>query len=104
MIAEREWEPPPPRFAADTIVRVHVGFAEVEMREQVKQAGGKWNRSRKVWELRYDQVVALKLEARIEEWASNTRCQDERAKHLDRDALRVSTSRCLSLYVDVSIQ
>ena len=54
-----------------------MGFAEVEIREQVKQAGGKWNRSRKVWELRYAQVVALKLEPRIvEEEVSNTRYQD----------------------------
>ena len=44
----------------DRLVCVRVGFAEVELREQVKQAGGKWNRSRKVWEMRYDQVVALK--------------------------------------------
>ena len=52
---------------------VHVGFAEVELREQMKQAGGKWNRSRKVWELRYEHVVALKLAARIvEEKASNS--------------------------------
>ncbi|HXH09058.1 MAG TPA: hypothetical protein VNP04_04715 [Alphaproteobacteria bacterium] len=63
--AEREWAPPPPRFA------------EVELREQVQQAGGKWNPRRKVWELRYGQVVALKLEARIvEEKASNRRYQD----------------------------
>ncbi len=49
----------------------------IEARERVKQARGKWNRSRKVWELRYDQVVALTLEARIvEEEASNTRYQD----------------------------
>jgi hypothetical protein len=76
IVAEREWEPPPPRFAADAIVGVRVGFAEVEIREQVKQAGGKWDRSRKVWELRYDHVVALKLEARIvEEKASNSRYQ-----------------------------
>ena len=75
IVAERAWEPPPPRFAADTIVGVRVSFAEVELREQVKQAGGKWNRSRKVWELRYDRVVALKLEARVvEEKASNSRC------------------------------
>ena len=47
------------------IVGVRVGFAEVELRDQVKQVGGKRNRSRKVWELRYDHVVALKLEARI---------------------------------------
>ena len=77
IVAEREWDPPAPRFAADVIVRVRVGFAEIEAREQVKQAGGKWNWSRKVWELRYTQVVALKLEPRIvEEEASNTRYQD----------------------------
>ena len=50
--------------------------SEVAMREQVKQAGGKWNRSRKVWELRYDHVIALKLEARVvEEKASISRYQ-----------------------------
>jgi hypothetical protein len=48
MVAEREWEPPLPRFAADTIVSGRVGYAEVELREQVKQAGEQWNRSRKV--------------------------------------------------------
>ncbi len=77
IIAERDWEPPASRFTADTMVGVRIGFAEVDMRERVKKAGGKWNRSHKVWELRYDQVVALKLEARIveEEKASNTRYQ-----------------------------
>ena len=55
---------------------MRVGFAEVELRAQVKQAGGQWNRSRRVWELRYDHVVGLKLEARIvEEKASNSRDQ-----------------------------
>jgi len=58
IVAERAWEPPPPRVAAGTMVGVRVGFAEVAMRDQVKQAGGKWNPSRKVWELRYDQVGA----------------------------------------------
>ena len=70
------WDPPAPRFAADAIVGVCVGFAAVEVRDQVKQAGGKWNQSRKVWELRYAQVVALKLERRIVEQASNIRYQD----------------------------
>jgi hypothetical protein len=77
MVAERDWEPPAPRFTAETMVGVRVGFAEADMRERVKQAGGKWNRSHKVWDMRYDQVVALTLEARIvEEEASNTRYQD----------------------------
>jgi hypothetical protein len=44
------------------------------MLDQVKQASEQWNRSRKVWEIPYDQVVVLKLEARIvEEEASHTR-------------------------------
>ena len=77
IVAERDWEPPAPRFTAETIVGMRIGFAEVDLRERVKQAGGKWNRSRKVWELRYDQVVALTLEAQIvEAEASNTRYQD----------------------------
>src|SRR5438105_6749979 len=96
--AEREWEPSPPRFAADTIVGVRVGFAEVERREQVKQAGGKWNRSRKVWELRYEQVGALKLAVCIvEEKASNSRYQTCKRKHLYVNAQAVSTYRCLYL-------
>ena len=76
IVAKRTWEPPPPRFAADTIVGVRVGFVEVELRDQVKHAGGKWNRTRKVWELCYERVAALKLEARmVEEKASNSRYQ-----------------------------
>jgi len=74
IVAECEWEAPAPRFADDAIVGVRVGLAERELQQRVKQAGGKWNRRRQVWELHDDQVVALKLEARIvEEEASNTR-------------------------------
>jgi hypothetical protein len=76
IVVERDWDPPAPHFADAAMVGVRVGFAEVELRQQVKQAGGTWNGSRKVGEMRYGQVVALKLEARIvEEEASNTRYQ-----------------------------
>jgi hypothetical protein len=52
------------------------GFAKGELRDQVKQVGGQWNRRRKVGKLRYDRVVALKLEARIvEDKAPNSRYQ-----------------------------
>ncbi len=64
------------RFADDALVAVRVGFAEVELRRRVKEAGGKWNPSRKAWELRYASVVALKLQARIvEEGASHIGCR-----------------------------
>ncbi|MBI3326685.1 MAG: hypothetical protein HYZ81_08290 [Nitrospinae bacterium] len=72
IVAECAWEPPAPRFADDVIVAVRVGLSEREMQQRVKQATGKWNRRRQVWELRYDQVVGLTLQARIvAEHASN---------------------------------
>ena len=75
IVAEREWNPPAPRVADDVPVGVRVDFSELELRQRVKQAGGKWNPDRKVWELRYADAVALKLEARIaDERASNTGC------------------------------
>jgi len=74
IVAEGAWQPLAPRFADGAMVAVRVGLAERKRQQQVKQGGGKWNRRCQVWEMRYDQVVALKLEARIvEEQASNTR-------------------------------
>ena len=59
------------------MVWVLVGFAKVELRDQVKQVDRQWHRRRKVWELRYDRVVALTLAARIvEDKASHSRYQD----------------------------
>ena len=73
IVAERDWEPPRPRFAPEQIVGIRVAFADVAVRDQVKQAGGTWNPMRKVWLLRYECVVALGLNSRIvEEPASNS--------------------------------
>lgn len=65
LVAERDWEPPRPPYADNQIIGVRIGFAEVAVRERAKQAGGKWNPDRKVWEPRYHQAVALKLDTRI---------------------------------------
>ena len=51
--------------AGDRIVSIRVAVAELDIRAQVKRAGGIWQRDRQVWALRYDQVVALELEGRI---------------------------------------
>jgi hypothetical protein len=76
IVAERDWDPPATRPADDAPVAVRIDFAEVELRQRVKRAGGKWNPDRRVWELPYAQVVALKLEARIAEaQASYTGCR-----------------------------
>jgi hypothetical protein len=75
LVAERDWEPPRPRFAAAQIVALRVAFADVAPRERVKQAGGTWDPERSVWHLRYDRVAALGLTSRIVgEPASNRGC------------------------------
>jgi hypothetical protein len=65
IVAERDWDPPPSRPGADRLVDLRVAFADVAVRERVKQAGGTWNPERRVWQLRYDYVVALGLTNRI---------------------------------------
>lgn len=42
-VAERDWEPPQPRFAHVQIVGLHVPLADVAVRERVKEAG--WTRN-----------------------------------------------------------
>src|SRR5262249_43477914 len=105
IVAEREWDPPAPRFTADTIVGVRVGFAEADLRDRVKQAVGSGTAtarcgtcamirsSRSSWKPGSSMRKHLILDTKT-----------KRAKHLYADALWVSTARCLSLYVDASIQ
>jgi hypothetical protein len=63
VVVERDWQPP--RFAPDHIVALRIAFAEVEVRDLLKQAGAGWNPQRRVWQLRYDRVAALGLTTRI---------------------------------------
>jgi hypothetical protein len=65
LVAERDWQPPRPRFVHDQIVGLRVAFNDVAGRDRVKQAGGTWNPERRVWQLRYDRVTALGLNGRI---------------------------------------
>src|SRR5436190_16566822 len=82
LVAERDWQPRR-RFADDQIVGLRVDFADVAVRAQVKQAGGRWNPQRRIWQLRYDRVVALGLTGRIaDESASTPRCPAPRSAHL----------------------
>jgi len=43
LVAERAKEPPRPRFAHDQIVGLRVAFADMAVRDRVKQAGGTLN-------------------------------------------------------------
>lgn len=65
IVEEIDWRPQLKRPKDDAIAEIKVNWGEAELGRRVKQAGGKWNPQKKVWELRYDQVVKLKLEQRI---------------------------------------
>jgi hypothetical protein len=66
---EGDWRPakentPSSRSMTEMLgIRV-VGY-ELELREQVKKAGGIWRPRQKLWELPYGQIMALGLEDRI---------------------------------------
>jgi hypothetical protein len=64
IIAESEWTP---RRSPSERVRIRVGYHEQGLRERVKAAGGRWDKQRKLWELPYGAVAAMKLEGRIAE-------------------------------------
>ena len=58
---------------------------------RVKQAGGTWNPERRVWQLRYDRVVALGLNGRIvDEPASNSGCPGSSGENLHAEAWATS--------------
>jgi hypothetical protein len=67
LVAERDWNPPRSRRAADEVVALRVAFRDVAVRGRVKHAGGTWDPGCRVWRLRYDRVVALGLKDRIVE-------------------------------------
>jgi hypothetical protein len=54
---------PPPLPSQRLAVRVD--YWETELREKVKTAGGIWRPRHKLWEMSYEDVVALGLESRV---------------------------------------
>ncbi len=50
---------------SEKIVSVRVGYGEKGIRNLVKEAGGKWNSTEKIWSLPYRKAVEFGLEKRI---------------------------------------
>jgi hypothetical protein len=64
IVDEAPWKPPP-QYAPTDIVRIKIGFNEVELREKIKRAGGKWSKTTKAWQLPYKKAVQLGVKSRI---------------------------------------
>lgn len=65
IVEESAYSPSSPKLKPETIVGVRIGLNESGLQKKIKQAGGTWNRSRQLWEIRYGCVVELSLEERI---------------------------------------
>ena len=65
IVEECPWTSETTQESDRRIVYLRVAASEVEVRRQVKGAGGKWNPQLGVWEISYEQVVALDLKKRI---------------------------------------
>lgn len=65
IVEETPYVAAPLKVSPNAVVSLRVGYEEDDVKRLVKAAGGKWNPACRVWELRYDKVVALELTARI---------------------------------------
>ena len=66
IVEEVLWRPERATRKEAETVGVRVNVQEVSLQRQVKLAGGRWNPTRRVWELRRDQALKLGLQDRIE--------------------------------------
>jgi hypothetical protein len=47
------------------LVRLRIGYQERDLQQRIRQAGGQWRPSRKVWEIAHELALALGLANRI---------------------------------------
>ncbi len=72
IVEEGAWQPSAPKTDSSGTTRnmtdrlgIRVAVYELEIRKQVKSAGGIWRPRQQLWELPYGRILALGLEKRI---------------------------------------
>jgi len=67
LIVENEpWDRNKNRIPANKIVGINVMYGEVNLGRLVRNAGGKWDKKKQLWQLPYLEAINLGLEDRIE--------------------------------------
>ncbi|MGE0885524.1 MAG: hypothetical protein AB7P14_18400 [Blastocatellales bacterium] len=90
IVKESDWVPPADLIAEPVIVGLRVGLNEGGIQRFIKQAGGKWNLQKQVWELLSDQAIALGLADRIVNQSVSTNRRQQSNSNLNS---QVSTNR-----------
>jgi len=65
IVEEKSYRNKKTGIPGNKIVHVKIKYGEIHMARLVKAAGGKWNREKKFWEIKYGEVKALGLTHRI---------------------------------------
>lgn len=64
VVEEKPWHPVV-RLRDEDIVPVQVNFSELDLREKLKAAGGRWDPEVKLWHVTYRPIRGTELEERI---------------------------------------
>jgi hypothetical protein len=62
---DTEAQPPEQQHLHRVRVGVRIEYGETELRDKAKQLGAIWRPRHKLWEMSYDDAIALGLEARV---------------------------------------
>lgn len=54
IVEENDWEPRAVAYADERLVHIKVSLPGIDLQRRVKAAGGKWDRQRQAWAIRYD--------------------------------------------------
>ena len=65
IVDRQEWQPDATKYPPNKIVNIRINYGEIELARKVKNLGGIWNRSKKLWQIPYRQVEILRLQERI---------------------------------------
>ena len=66
LVAEvQDWQKNKSRIPKNKIVKLKIDYDEIEFRQKIKTFGAVWNKTEKVWELKFDIVQTLGLTERI---------------------------------------
>jgi len=65
IIDRKPWQPKIKKIPPKEIMNIRIAYEEVEIRKQVKAAGGKWDPNNQVWQLCYKKVIELGMQDRL---------------------------------------
>jgi hypothetical protein len=65
IISREDWKLEKKKIPPNKIMNIRISYGEIELARKVKNLGGNWNRSKKLWQIPYRKVEILRLEDRI---------------------------------------